>query len=134
MAPPRGRSTQGNSNGYNTAGKSTMPTKPQSPPDWLSTEAIIAAKHDGDMYSKIIRHLLADQQLYDQIKYGADHLRRRLLQRKHDKIKAGLKSERDKAKDKAKAATKEVRPGGKPPRIVGDDFATATLWDDQAIK
>ena len=75
-------------------------------PEWPITETLLAAGGDLGMYGKILRVVKNDKELYDRVQYGADHQRKRILQQTRDKIAAGTKSEKDKAKDKAKAGNK----------------------------
>ena len=115
----------------------------QNPPGWLMVCVIQACGGSTDMYNKVMAVVEDDKDLYESVSYANDEQRIKMMQKVHNRIASGTKAEREKAKDKAKAVNvKGTGPASKPAarhftkevKLVGDDFAAATVWDDQAIR
>ena len=115
----------------------------QSPPGWLMGCVIQACEGSTDMYNKVLAIVKDDKELYESVSYASDEQRFKMMQKVRNRIVSGTKAERDKAKDKAKAVNAKgagsvpkpaARTFTKEVKLVGDDFAAATVWDDQAIR
>ena len=121
----RGPRTRTHDNKRHGGGTAPTPTTAELKP-WLTKELLTLADLDGDMYGKRVRAVKADQSVRDDLMSAPDGLRRMMRQLKST-VLGSPKSERDKAKDKAKAVTSSPKVSAKYTKLVGDDFTTATL-------
>ena len=102
-------------------------------PKWLYKELVDLGGCSTDMTGKLERAITADKVLRDDLERAPDTRRRTLLRQLMDKTLDSRKSARDKSKDHVEATAKHTKVNVKGQRLSGEDFASAVVWDSQAI-